>query len=59
MKKKHPYYSEKIIKVNCKECGWVEEKKVEFLNIEEDFDGADILTFKCLCGEERKSRRYG
>jgi len=57
--KKHSYYSKKIIRVNCKKCGWVNEDKVETLNIEEDFQGADVLTFKCLCGKVRKSRRYG
>ena len=50
---------EKPIKVNCKECGWVNEKDVDFINIEEDLQGADKLTFKCLCGKVRTSRRFG
>jgi len=38
----------------------IDEKTVEFLGIEEDIQGADILTFKCpRCGEQHKSRRYG
>lgn len=51
----------KVIKVYCSNCKeWYSEKKVEFLNIEEDFQGADVLTFKChVCGEHQKSRRYG
>jgi hypothetical protein len=49
----------KEMQVNCPKCGWVDQKDVEFLNIEEDFQGADVLTFKCLCGKVRKSRIYG
>jgi hypothetical protein len=31
----------------------------ETLNIEEDFDGADVLTFVCpLCGKTHKSRIF-
>lgn len=33
---------------------------IDFLDIEEDFDGADIVTFECpICGEQHKSRVYG
>lgn len=33
---------------------------LEVLNIEEDFDGADKVTFVCpICGEQHKSRVYG
>ena len=51
----------KEIQVYCSECkDWLYEKDVEFINIEEDFQGADILTFKCPhCGSIKKSRRYG
>lgn len=51
----------KVIRVYCTECkDWQDEKKVEFLNIEEDIQGADVLTFKCPgCGTTQKSRRYG
>lgn len=36
------------------------EDEVEFLGIEEDFEGADVLTFRCpLCKQVHKSRRYG
>lgn len=32
----------------------------ETLNIEEDFDGADVLTYICpICGEAHKSRIFG
>lgn len=38
----------------------VDEEEIEFENIEEDFQGADVLTFICpRCGESHKSRRYG
>ena len=33
-------------------------EQVEFLNIEEDFDGADLMTFN-YDGEQYKSRVYG
>ena len=35
------------IKVNCKKCGQMNENDVELVNIEEDFQGHDILTFVC------------
>ena len=48
------------IKVFCKECKeWYYEEEVEYRNIEEDMQGADILTFKCKCGKISKSKRYG
>lgn len=58
IKNSYPY--EKRIKVMCSKCGWINEKDVEFVNIEEDFQGADILTFICpMCGQKRKSHRVG
>jgi len=49
------------IKVYCKECGdWVKESDTEFVDIAEDIQGADILTFVCpFCNTVQKSRRYG
>ena len=44
------------------ECNdeYVPEDQVEFLNIEEDFEGRDVLTFKCpVCGERHQSHRFG
>lgn len=42
--------------VNCPDCGWVSMEEVEFLGIEEGFDGRDVETFRCGCGPEvRKS----
>lgn len=36
------------------------EPGVEILNIEEDIQGADVVTFRCpICHGEHKSRRYG
>lgn len=38
----------------------VPEKDVEFVDIEEDFEGRDVLTFVCpVCGETHKSLRFG
>ncbi len=35
-------------------------EQVHFLDIEEDIQGADVMTFECPeCGEEHKSRVYG
>ena len=48
------------IQVRCSECGWVDEDDTEFVNIEEDFQGADQLTFICnKCNTQSKSKRYG
>ena len=43
--------------VNCKRCGWVNEKDTEFLNIAEDMQGKDVLTFRCKCGKRNESVR--
>ena len=38
----------------------VPETEVEFLDISEDIQGRDLLTFKCPeCGEEHTSYRLG
>lgn len=38
----------------------IDEREVEFVNIEENFYGEDVLTFKCpRCGEIHKSLRLG
>jgi hypothetical protein len=50
----------RAIKVVVCNGDMVDEANVEFLNIEEDIQGADVLTFRCpVCGEPHKSRRYG
>lgn len=42
--------------VRCPKCGWVKTDKVKFLNIEEDFEGRDVMTFECpQCKSEGKS----
>ena len=39
---------------------WLDESTVEVLNIEEAFDGRDVLTFKCPeCEQTHKSGRVG
>ena len=50
----------KKIRVYCTSCR--ENKKendVEFLNICEDIEGRDVLTFKCDCGSIEQSLRFG
>jgi len=49
------------MKVYCSECHeQKDEKKVKFINIEEDMQGADVETFKCPdCHTIQKSRIYG
>lgn len=52
------------IEVLCKCKGikpaFVSEKEVQFVNIEEDEQGRDQLTFICpRCGEEHTSMRFG
>lgn len=38
----------------------MDEQLVTFINVEEDFEGADVMTFECpLCHQEHQSRRYG
>lgn len=51
----------KEIMVYCPECNErIPEDKVIFVDIEEDFQGADVLTFMCpQCTTKQKSRRYG
>jgi hypothetical protein len=56
--KKYKY--KKKIKVNCQTCRkWVDEELTTFVNIEEDIQGADVLTFICpYCRQEQKSKRF-
>jgi hypothetical protein len=51
----------KSIKVHCSAChSWIDEDMVKFINIEEDIQGADILTFECPhCKTQQKSKRFG
>ena len=44
------------------ECSrdWINENTVECVNIEEDFQGRDVVTFECpLCKATHKSLRRG
>jgi RNase P subunit RPR2 len=47
------------IRVWCKECKeWIEESKTTFVDISEDIQGKDLLTFKCpTCHTEQQSHR--
>ena len=49
----------RTIKVFCKTCDkWIDERKTEFVNIEEDMYGRDSLTFICLkCKTKQTSLR--
>lgn len=47
---------EVILECNQEYCP---EDEVTFVNIEEDFEGRDVLTFRCpVCGEVHQSHRY-
>ena len=38
----------------------MDEQLVTFVDIEEDFEGCDVMTFTCPhCHQDHKSRRYG
>lgn len=38
----------------------IDEETVGFIDIYEDFQGRDVLTFTCpLCGKQHKSLRFG
>ncbi len=52
---------EPAVQVYCPEDQiWIDETTVETLNIEEDIQGRDVLTFKCPgCHQEHRSLRRG
>ncbi len=52
---------ETSILVICPHCKqYLNEEEVEFINLEEDMEGKDRLTFKCpLCHKEGTSHRLG
>lgn len=54
-------YYERKVKVVCSTCkGWFNEEDVEFIRIEEDMQGQDVLTFLCpTCNKPTKSLRLG
>ncbi len=58
-----PYdkYEKPPVQVRCGSCDTsFDEDKVEFLNIEEDMQGRDVLTFTCpSCNKTKKSWRFG
>lgn len=47
--------------LKCEKSGmtkyeWLDVEDVKFLNIEEDVQGRDVMTFECpICGESHKS----
>lgn len=49
------------ILLKCEKSGmtkyeWLDVEDVKFLNIEEDVQGRDVMTFECpICGESHKS----
>lgn len=51
----------KRINVYCRQCkAWIDEDTVDFLDIEEDFEGRDLMTFRCpTCKTISKSLRRG
>ena len=49
------------IKVFCGNCqAYYKEEDVEFIDIEEDIVGQDVMTFKCpKCETKQRSKRLG
>lgn len=45
------------MRVYCSTCGeWYDTEKVDFLDISEDFQGRDVMTFMCMvCVTEQES----
>jgi len=41
--------------VYCPVCGWIPTQTTDFINIEEDISGRDVMTFRCPEGIIRKS----
>ena len=41
------FRGEPIMKVSCPHCGSHETSHVEFVNVHEDIQGRDVMTFKC------------
>jgi hypothetical protein len=58
-KKKSKKYQQKP-KVHCSNCpAFIDEDKTKFVNIEEDIQGVDVLTFICPeCKTKQKSRIF-
>jgi hypothetical protein len=54
-------YGKRVMKVYCFECSDLHTtEEVKFLNIEEDFQGRDLMTFECPeTNTEQKSNVYG
>ena len=53
-------YSSRIIRVYCSDCkANRDEATVEFIDISEDPQGRDMMTFKCVCGSKQRSLRFG
>lgn len=56
---KYSRFNKIVVNAPC-QSRKIPEDSVEFIDIEEDFQGKDILTYKCpLCGEEHRSYRLG
>jgi hypothetical protein len=56
-KQKRINYREPSCEVYCSKCKlWYGEEDIQFINIEEDISGRDVLTFVCkLCNTEQRS----
>jgi len=60
MRTKRHFY-EKEIKVFCRKCReWINEREVEFVDIQEGIEGEDQMTFRCpKCKTKSTSTRVG
>lgn len=54
-------YGNRVMKVYCSECGELHTmEEVNFLNIEEDFQGRDLMSFVCnYTNTTQKSNVFG
>jgi hypothetical protein len=59
-KKVKKYQRQRKAKVHCSNCpAFVNQDETKFINIEEDTQGVDVLTFECpYCNTEQKSRIF-
>ena len=53
-------YTQRTIRVYCTQCKKErDETTVAFLDISEDPQGRDLMTFECVCGTKQQSLRFG
>ena len=60
-KKKEKFFRKPKPKVHCKDCKmFVDVDDIEFVDIEEDIQGVDVMTYVCPhCKKQQKSKVFG